>query len=284
MLTRIDVVADETITLPVIGASTAWSYLLKKVTGLNPPDIDLFVGEYARDGGLYSGRRVSKRAVGLLVDPNPQLSRGETAASLRARLYRAFIDPNIRGDQVELHIFEDDGSPTKVLRGYTEKFEHDLFEKDTVTNVSLLCPDPYIRSLEETVYPDANWSENTFEYTGSAETGFTINLKVITATNRITMGVDDTRDPGNYIQVDLTGFGGFLPNDIVSFNTNYGHRNVTLTRGSNTSSIFSSVTSQSKWPQLHSRLVTIRIGANTPNDLVVASGYDFAYVASYWGI
>lgn len=284
MLSTIKVVADETITLEVAAAHPGYSYLLKGVSGLNPTDLDLFMGDYARDGGIYSGRRANRRAVGLAITPNPQFSQGETVSDLRRKLQRVFMEPNLRGDAVTLEFYDDVSLDVLTIKGYAEKFENEVFSQDPTVNVSLLCPDPYIKKSQPTVFDGPLWVENSFPYSGTANSGFKLKVEITSDTDTLTLGVDDELDPTNIFQLNLSSLGGFLVGDIVDIDTNYGHRSVNIIRGGITASIFSGLTNSSKWVQLHSENVKLRLGAATPNDQVVAGGLEFSYVATYWGI
>lgn len=98
MITQIDLMSENAIDLPIIGITPKTSLLIKKIDGLDPPDRVLFIGDYSQDGGLYQGRRVSKRNVVITIDLNPNPALGETVESLRDKLHRAFIDPQVEGD------------------------------------------------------------------------------------------------------------------------------------------------------------------------------------------
>ena len=85
MLKQIDVVYgteedEQALSLPILGLTPKDSLLLRKVTGLNPPDVNLFIGDYSRDGGTYQGRRVESRNVVLTIDLNPNPALGDTVS------------------------------------------------------------------------------------------------------------------------------------------------------------------------------------------------------------
>lgn len=194
MLTQIDVDSENAFFVPILGATPKDSLLIRKVTGLGPPDIQLFIGDYARDGGIYQGRRVGNRNVVLTVDLNPNPALGETIAGLRELLYKAFVDPQVDADYIKLTLHDDEGN-TRYLVGYTEKFETEIFDVDTMAQISIICPDPYIRDDTETVVapadyltnPNSGWTTVPFAYAGTAETGFEVEILITVATSTLTL-------------------------------------------------------------------------------------------------
>lgn len=187
MLTQIDVNSENAFYVPILGVTPKDSLLVRKITGLTPPDPSLFIGDYARDGGIYQGRRVGNRNVVITFDLNPNPALGETTAGLREMLYKAFLDPTVDADYIKLTLHEDDGR-VRYLVGYTEKFEGELFDSDTSTQISIVCPDPYIRDNAETVLKDpSGWSTVPFTYTGTAETGFAAEIYIVTTTGTLTL-------------------------------------------------------------------------------------------------
>lgn len=107
MLTRIDVDSENPFYIPILGAAPKDSLMVRTITGLNPPDKDLFIGDYARDGGSYQGRRVGQRNVVMILDINPNPALGETVSGWRELLYKAFDDPLPDADSVQLTLKDD---------------------------------------------------------------------------------------------------------------------------------------------------------------------------------
>ncbi len=267
--------SEKALALPILGLSTTDSLLIRKVTGLNPPDIDLFIGEYSRDGGSYGGRRVGSRNVVMTIDLNPNPALDETVGGLRDLLYKTFVDPLVNADHIELVLHEDDGR-VRNLYGYTEKFETEVFDIETMAQISMICPDPYIRDLSETTLTNASgtWVSVPFDYTGTAETGF--KTEIILSDNTSVLTVIN-----NHAYMRFTY--PFETNDIVTINTNRGERDATVSRGGVASSLLPSLSFDSKWLELHSQTNTISVYGEYPGHSI-AGVKSMTYRASYWGV
>lgn len=223
MLTQIDVMSDDAFEMPILGVTPKNSFLIKKVTGLNPPDRSLFIGDYSQDGGIYQGRRVGSRNVVLTIDLNPNPALGETVSYLREKLYKAFIDPQVDGDYLKLLLTDDDNNE-RYLVGYCEKFETDIFDVETMCQISMICPDPYIRSNYDTVlYNGTGWVQVPFSYEGTAETGFIARMNVTFPTSVIAL-----RNNKKTMYFEHS----YSVDDILIVNTSPGQRSLSLTKPS----------------------------------------------------
>lgn len=223
MLTQIDVLSDNAFELPILGVTPKSSLLIQKVTGLNPPDRSLFIGDYSQDGGIYQGRRVGNRNVVFTINLNPNPASGESVSGLREALYKAFIDPQIDGDYLKL-LLHDEAGRQIYLVGYTEKFETDIFAVDTMCQISMICPDPYLRDNVDTILTHpTGWVQVPFTYQGSAETGFMVRIYVTGACTEITL-----YNNGKVMQ--LVNPAGYHVGDIIIINTVRGQRGISLTK------------------------------------------------------
>lgn len=267
--------AEKALALPILGVNTMDSLLIRSVTGLNPPDIDLFIGEYSRDGGSYQGRRVGNRNVVMTIDLNPNPALGETVSGLRDLLYKTFADPLVNADHVELVLREDDGR-VRNLYGYCEKFETELFGIETMAQISMICPDPYIRDLDVTVLTNetSTWVSVPFIYGGTAETGF--ETEIIISANTPVLHVR------NNDQVMVFNY-AFQNEDIVRLNTKRGERSVTVSRGGVVTSLLPALSYTSPWIELHSQSNTLNVYGETPSSYT-AGIKTLSYRASYWGV
>lgn len=271
----VPVVEEAALALPIMGLSTKDSLLLRKVTGLNPPDVDLFIGEYSRDGGSHQGRRVRERNVVLTIDLNPNPALGETEAGLREILYRIFLDPLDEGQHVELVLRSDDGL-VRNLYGYTEKFETALFEQDNMVQISLICPDPYIRDVFETVMTNTlgTWTTLPIEYNGSAETGIKTQIEINQRTSVLNLYSN-----GRIMRIEHS----FLEGDVVNINTTRGEREINLVRNNQVTPLLAKLSDTSKW-----------IGLKTKNNVLSVFGLNknqgiggirtISFRSSYWGV
>jgi hypothetical protein len=215
--------SDNAFEMPILGVTPKSSLLIQKITGLNPPPRTLFIGDYAQDGGLYQGRRVGNRNVVLTINLNPNPALGETVSGLRSMLYKAFIDPQIEGDFLKL-LLTDDTEAKRYLVGYCETFETEIFDADTMCQISMICPDPYIRDDVDTVLTHpTGWVQVPFTYQGTAETGFEARIYLTAVTSQLTLYIN-----GRVMQfVNPTTYN---INDIVIVNTVRGQRSASWTK------------------------------------------------------
>jgi hypothetical protein len=300
LLTQIDVIfadssgAETALALPILGVTPKESLLIRKVTGLDAPDRDLFIGDFARDGGIYQGSRVGTRNVVMTLDLNPNPALGETVRGLRDLLYKTFMDPLIDADHVELVLHDDDDN-MRNLYGYTETLETEIFDVETLAQISMICPDPYIRDLTETVHFNSTgtWLLVPFTYNGTAETGFEVEVNVSSDVPSITL----TNNGKSMVVTDA-----FLANDVLYVNTNRGTRDVRkatvtqvnairtanptwtisqvwaeLVRLGQALPMIAKLSNTSPWLQLHSQSNTMSVNAGTGVKRLV-------YRQSYWGV
>ena len=277
MLTQIDVECDNPFYMSVLGARPRDSLILQSVTGLGPPDKTIFVGDYSRDGGTYGGRRVITRNPVLTIKINPNFANGESVDGWRDILYRAFNDPFITGDDVTL-VLHDDIKPDRMITGYCEKWDGELFEKETAVQISMICPDPYIRDVTETaVTPpegSAGWQTVPFTYSGTAEAGFEVEIEVQATTSTVTLD--------NNGRTMVLTYPSFLAGDVIYINTKPGERQITLTRAGVTSDVLYTLYSESPWLTLHSQSNSLQVYGAAPNSFV-ASITSLKYTQLWWG-
>ena len=289
MLTKIDVDSENAFFLPILGVTPKDSLLIRQVTGLNSADINLFIGDYARDGGIYQGRRVGNRNIVLTIDLNPNPALGETVSGLRELLYKAFLDPQVDADYIKL-AFHDDTGNVRYLVGYTEKIETDIFSPETTVQISIICPDPYLRDeVETTLENTPGWiTVPPFTYQGTADTGFEVEIVINTATPTLTLSnnsvTDTTTDP-LYNQGRMIITRDFVVGDSVYINTNRGSRDIILTPsgGGDPISLIGGLSPLSPWLELHSQSNVMKVAGATPTS-VVAAITSLKYRPAYWGI
>lgn len=299
MLTRIDIDSENPFYIPILGASPRDSLRLVSVTGLGPSDITLFVGDYARDGGYYQGRRVGNRNPVITLELNPNPARGETISGLRTLLYKTFMDPQVEGDFLKI-LLRDDTYPDRYLLGYTEKFEVEPFSQDNLAVISLICPDPFLKDDASRVMvgPSGGWNNTpSFSYEGTAETGFEIELMVNAATSTLFLDLNGRQT------MELVY--DFPDSDqIVYMNSIRGSRNILMANGSDVTArasmtmtdrwndivandlatpLLGSLTGTSPWLELHSEVNVLNAYGSTPLDGDVTVKM-LSFTQKYWGV
>lgn len=307
MLQRIVIDADDPIDLPILGAGARATqveihqngsktqyknlFICQKVTGLGPPDLSLFIGEYARDGGLYTGRRALTRNPVLTISPNPAYFSLEkdvnNVSALRQRLYRAFMDPLLTHDELMIHLIDSD-RPERFIKGYTEKIEGEIFDQDTTLTISVVCPDPYIYDTTFMELPTENVSTmNGLSYPGTSEVGFEAIMVVsVQSEDPVKLTIRQDNVPSD---MTLTRTGGFPVNSQIYINTIPGQRAITLKRTQDTGSGFDddkpwlwtnilyTLDDKSDWIKLHASEFDLK-GTNISRFTM------FRYRPAYWGL
>lgn len=303
MLTQIDIPrefsgpVDEDnllLRLPFVGTSFHDLYILESVTGLNPTDITLFVGDHARDGGSYRGRRTDKRNVVMNITINPQYgfdaAPGDDDVSvLRTRLYSTFLDPRPYVDEFRVRLI-DDILPPRYFVGHAEKTENEMFSESTSAQISIICPDPYIKDWDETVIqadPGSGWVLLPLTYSGTTTVGFQIELMVTSATNRVTVDMDSitTDEASSLYDVGRMIFEGMLfqAGDVVKISTTPGNLYANLTRDGVTNSILGYRRPRSTWLTLHPQTAVVMAYGDSPMD-GKANITNLTYRAAYRGV
>lgn len=234
----------------------------------------------------------------MLMDLNPNPALGETVAGLRKILYKTFLDPLVDGDDLQI-ILHDSIEPDRYLVGHTEKFETDLFTSETIAQISMICPDPYIRSLAPNFLEhETGWTVVPFTYEGTAETGFEVEINVGTDTAVVNLA-------NNNKVMNITH--DFVVGDVLYVNTNRGYRDirrasnvvVNSMKAANPTWLIQQVWEQiiengdstpliarlnplSRWLELHSQNNSMRVYGATTSDLPVVIK-TLSYSDSYWG-
>lgn len=121
-----------------IDFSTDRNFCLYKMDGLCPPSATLNFSVIANvDGEVYNSGRINKRNIVLYVKIFPDI---ETNRNI---LYRHFpIGQKVR-------IFYRNDLHNVYIDGYVESFECDLFTNNESAQISIICNDPYFRSVEK---------------------------------------------------------------------------------------------------------------------------------------
>lgn len=300
MLTQIDVDSENAFFVPILGVTPKASLLVRQITGLNPPGVNLFIGEYAQDGGTYQGRRVDKRNVVITFDLNPNPAAGETIQGLRELLYKAFLDPQVDADYIKLNLHLDDGRVLYVV-GYTEKFETEIFSIETLAQISFICPDPYIRDVEAIeLTNNTGWSTVPFAYEGTAESGFEVEIYPTTGSTKLTLS-----NNGKVMEFD----GSYSNTQVIYINTNPGRErsvkkalktdldawyaaNPTdtpaqawagLTDLNQVTSMIGQMHTDSPWLQIHAQSNEMKTYSTVAGDGKFAIR-KLRYIPAYWGI
>jgi len=227
------------------GDEAAWQ--IASITGLNPPqgliNMTTIVG---LDGAVYNSAKLETRNIVITVRITGNAERN------RLQLYRAFRTKEW------CRFYYSNGSVDVWIDGYVESIECDLFRKAEQAQISIICPQPYFRSVKQiiadlssvtglftfpfTINEDEPIPISSFDQDATAivtnetatPTGVIIELDFSGSANDVVIADTDTGE-----QIHLVY--AFQAADRVTINTNPGEKSVRLTRNGVTTSIFSAV-------------------------------------------
>lgn len=112
---------------------------LDNVTGLNPPTSSISFTENIGDGDEFQHSRTGRRNI----------------------VINLHIKGNVEENRLDIYKYVQNGKYIKLyistktknvwIDGYVESTEIDNFSNDTVCQISVLCPDPWFKDIEETI-------------------------------------------------------------------------------------------------------------------------------------
>lgn len=223
--------------------------------GLSPSGASINMSRAAMtDGAKYNSSHVNERNIVLTV----YLLRDIEAA--RLDLYR-FFPPKHR-----CSLYFRNGARDVYIDGYVETLECDLYELGQNAQISILCPDPYFRSMG-TISVDIGKVLPMFEFPfaieaegvefsqlysdmvgtimneGDVESGMTIKLRA--SGKVVDPRIYNTQTRQN-IGLDME----MMQGDVVTINTHTGEKSVTLLRDGIQRNIINRLAEHPDWLQL----------------------------------
>lgn len=270
MLTQVILETSDPMVLDIDGVNGDEIVVLQSISGLLPGDISLFTGEFARSGGYYQGRRVGQRNPVFNLKLNPHYKDDIEISDVREMLYKQFYEPHGDSDAIQVRL-KDDRKPDRYFHCYAEKWNGDLFSNNTTAQISTLCVDPFLYSVEEVDEASLDgWISVPIEYEGSADTGVWLAVLVTANTDKVRIFVDDQQ---------FTLEHDFVVGDALYVSTTPGERFV---RKGNTD-IMAALTADSKWLQLRKPNHTLSVDGGVPGD-GVALIVRYKYRGTWWGV
>ena len=233
-------------------------YQILGIQGLNPPPAQINVTTVVGlDGARYNSARLQTRNIVLTVKINGD------AEQNRLRLYRYFRTKEW------CTFFYRNGSVDVSIDGYVESVECDLFSNAETAQISILCPDPYFKSVSEVVAdsssvfsvfvfpfsinegepviissidPESDGAINVYN-SSESETGVILTVEFFAAAS--SLDVKNTAT-GDEIKIAYA----FQAEDKVVINTNKGQKGITLIRNGVLTNIFAALQPGSSFFQL----------------------------------
>lgn len=248
---------------------------IKKIDGIGSPLATINTNPYSTiDGSRYVSARANQRNIvfdlGFLENP--------TIEDSRVLCYKYFPI------KTEITIIFELDTKTVQIKGRVESNDPYIFEKQSGTQISIICPDPYFYSLSSNVkefsvlqknftFPFSNEdlsiklitfgnvvidAEQTINYSGEVPVGFTMSIDTTGSAGTITIYNIDTRETmiiDNDIITDITGT-GISQGDSIIVRTIKGQKTAILIRNGESINILNAVLGSSDW-------FSLDVGPNT---------------------
>lgn len=155
----------------VLNLSKSKNYTVYNITGLNPPQVTVNTSSNATsDGSTTNNVRVEKRNIVIYISIEGDIETN------RINLYRYFpLKQNIT-------VYFKNNTRNVKIEGKVEIIECDFFAKKQIAQISLICPQPYFKSVDELVSTFSDVS-NLFEFpfaisnTGTELSAITTNVR-----------------------------------------------------------------------------------------------------------
>lgn len=240
----------------VLNLSSSTAYTLYKVEGITPPKMNISTSANATsDGDTVNSVRAEKRNIVLYLTIDNDVENN------RLKLYRHFpLKKN-------LTVYCKTDTRDMCIEGKVELIEPALFEQKQAVQISIICPQPYFKAIDDLVTNFAEIS-SLFEFPFSiSNTGK--EFSVITNNVRKSIVNNGEFDTGVEIKIFATGevvnpviYDAFRrthiklnmtlqTNDTVVINTNKGKKSITLIRSGVESNAMGNLAATSKWLQLY---------------------------------
>ena len=236
----------------VLSLSTSPLYNVYKVTGLQPPAVSINSSVNATtDGSTVNSLRAAKRNIVLYMTLE-----GDVETS-RINLYRYFPLKK------RITLYFKNGSRDVCIEAYVEVIECDLFTTKQIAQISLLCPQPYFKGVDELI-THFNEIRTLFEFPFSIPAEG-IELSLVTA--NIRKSIINTGDVESGLIIDMYAVGEVVnpavydtfertfiklkftmqKGDRILINTNAGAKSIVLTREGVSINIMGHMTPDSTW-------------------------------------
>ena len=224
------------------------SYAITGVTGLTPVAANIntsTAGIY--DGETYNSARLGYRNIVITLYFTHDVEKN------RIKLYDYF-----QTKQFCTLYFSND-SRDVYISGYVETFECDLFSVSETAQISIICPNPYFKSVAEIVNSSSEETTIIIPNNGDVPAGMDI---VINFTGAVTNPVIRNAATGEYFCLNRD----FVSDDVVTVNTRNGEKSVKLTRFGVDFNIINAVDASSVWLQLRRGNNTLYFNADSGVD------------------
>lgn len=226
------------------------------VEGLNPSNAQINTTTVVgMDGSKFNSSKLLERNIVIQVKLNGDIERN------RIKLYKYF------NTKQWCKIYYTNKNRNVYIEGYIETVEVSPFSDKETMQISIICPDPYFKSLDE-IIEDISKALAIFEFPFSIEKSSPIPFSEIDKTKITNVKNESESEVGMIIEVEflsnveklmikntttgesLTLNSTFLSNDKVTINTNKGNKSIKLLRDGVIYNIFNTLQQGSTFFQL----------------------------------
>lgn len=233
-------------------------YQITKIDGLTPPNANIFTTAIVNtDGEHFKSSKLGMRNLVITIRVNGDVEKNRIA------LYQFFKTSK------SCKVYYSNGTRNVYIEAYCESFTGDLFSQSQELQISLICPDPYFKSVDIIVH-DFSKVISGFTFPFSIEEAGIVfsDLQTEKVTNVINNGEmatgilitmiamkDGIENPtiynvetGEYMRVETT----LNKSDTLIINTNKGQKSITKIVNGISENAINSMSGSSTWLQLES--------------------------------
>lgn len=255
-----------------------------KITGLSGLDAEEISSKFY--GYTYMTNRKSytmsqnKRFVTMEIELLPNYQNGESVSALRDNIYRA-IASSRTGDIYLL--FKFDTSVIAHVSGHFSKMESDLLTDHPKVTITIDCPDPMLKSVDEIIIDVDEFTNESFTLTDEISTahhGFTFGVTFTGPCTNFTIAEPMTYDWKFEIipRLITPEYDGFIVGDQLIFSSIPGSRELQVIRDGVYYHIVDKISPGAFWPIVF---------PGTNNYDVQGENFEWSwmrYYHTYWGV
>lgn len=236
----------------VLNLSTHKGYTVYKIEGLQPPAVAINSSKNATsDGSTVNSVSVNSRNIVIYAAIESPVEEN------RINLYKYFPLKKT------VTLYFKNGTRDVYIEGKVELIECNLFEEKQRAQISLICPQPYFKAVEDII---SYFSEVTplFTFPFSIRSS---GMEISAVTSNIRKSIINTGDVDTGLIISMYAVGEVVnpviynvferthiklnitlqASDQIVINTNVGQKSIRLTRGGSSTNILGYMSPDSKW-------------------------------------
>ena len=236
----------------ILNLTTSKSYTVYKIDGLQPPAVTINTSKKSTsDGSTINNVSVESRNIVIYMTINGDIEKN------RINLYKYFPLKQT------ITLYFKNGTRDVKIDGTVEIIECDLFASKQVAQISLICPQPYFKDVDNLISYFSDVS-NLFEFPFSISKN---GIEFSCISTNIRKSIVNTGDVASGVLIRLYAIGTVVKpiiydvfnrthialnytmeaNDEIVINTNIGEKSITLIRNGVSYNAMGYMTPDSKW-------------------------------------